>query len=54
MDIKDDGKGFDLINERKGNGLNNMQKRAEQAGGTLIIESNPGGGTGISFSCPIG
>jgi two-component system sensor histidine kinase UhpB len=53
MDIKDDGKGFDLISQKKGNGLNNMQKRAEQAGGTLIVESNLGGGTRVLFSCEL-
>jgi signal transduction histidine kinase len=52
--IRDNGKGFDLATVKGGNGLRNMQKRAKQSGGTLLIESkSEGGGTSIFFTCPL-
>ncbi|MCA9729398.1 MAG: hypothetical protein KC729_17050, partial [Candidatus Eisenbacteria bacterium] len=39
---------------RNGNGLENMQRRAETAGGTLEIHSAGQGGTSVRFSCAIG
>ncbi|HZY40242.1 MAG TPA: ATP-binding protein [Mucilaginibacter sp.] len=53
MEIKDDGAGFDLSNAKTGNGLRNMHKRAEQAGGTLFIKSDNENGTEILFNCPV-
>jgi len=53
MRIKDDGKGFELLNVQAGNGTRNMQKRAEQSEGKLSIKSSPGNGTEILFSCPV-
>ncbi len=51
IQIKDNGKGF-LINEVSGlgNGLINMQKRIEDIGGKIKIETAQGDGTQISFS----
>jgi signal transduction histidine kinase len=43
MEIKDNGKGFDTHNGTMGNGLRNMKRRAEEIGGSLVIESNEGG-----------
>lgn len=45
--IQDDGVGFDTTTIRPGNGLYNMNKRAEELGGILEIDSNPGRGTVI-------
>jgi signal transduction histidine kinase len=53
LQIKDDGKGFDLTNAIAGNGLTNMHKRAGQAGGTLTIKSGEGCGTEILFSSTV-
>ncbi len=53
LEIVDDGAGFDVSNARAGNGLINMCKRAEQAGGVLLVKSNKGNGTEILFSCPV-
>ena len=49
MTIRDNGKGFDLVTAHVGNGLKSMQKRAEEIGGLLAIESRPGQGTFISL-----
>jgi ligand-binding sensor domain-containing protein/two-component sensor histidine kinase len=46
--VKDDGKGFDAAYQTMGgNGLYNMQKRAEELNGTLKIDSIKGTGTAI-------
>jgi two-component system, NarL family, sensor histidine kinase DevS len=49
MEIRDDGKGFDMENQalRIGHGLANMQTRAASAGGDLDISSASGEGTTI-------
>lgn len=41
--IKDFGKGFDIDQVNKGNGLDNMEKRAKDLGGTLGITSDHAG-----------
>lgn len=46
--IKDNGNGFDTQNGPKGNGLYNMQKRAEDIGG-VFKASSTGSGTEIMF-----
>ena len=53
LEIKDDGLGFDMLKAKMGNGLRNMQRRADQTKGKLIIESSEGKGTFISFTCPL-
>jgi signal transduction histidine kinase len=45
MRIEDDGVGFDPATVKRGNGLNNMNQRAVDLGGTLNIKSAPGSGT---------
>ncbi|NCU06207.1 MAG: tetratricopeptide repeat protein [Chitinophagaceae bacterium] len=43
LKIVDDGKGFDVASDKKGNGLTNMQNRAKELGGkTAIISSEKG------------
>ena len=39
IEISDNGNGFDYQNVTKGNGLINMQKRAHEIGGELVIQS---------------
>lgn len=51
--VRDNGMGFDLNQVSKGNGLNNMRKRAEEMGGKLEIESGPGIGTSIQLKIAV-
>ncbi|MEU4238345.1 sensor histidine kinase [Actinoplanes sp. NPDC026619] len=51
LDVRDDGDGFDAV-EGNGFGLEAMRQRIEALDGTLQIESERGGGTGISASLP--
>jgi ligand-binding sensor domain-containing protein/two-component sensor histidine kinase len=63
MKIKDDGKGFDLKRTSEGykssdvfgggNGLKNMQYRAKEMKGQLLIETTPGKGSTIALRFPI-
>ena len=48
--ISDDGAGFDLEKVKRGNGLNNMEKRAMEINGSLDIKSGQGKGTIIVLS----
>ena len=45
--IQDDGKGFSLTEKTDGNGLRNMQARADEIGAKFNIQSQPGAGTSI-------
>jgi signal transduction histidine kinase len=47
MRISDDGNGFNTDIVSKGNGLNNMKKRAEINGGAFEIKSFFGEGTEV-------
>ena len=57
--IEDNGQGFDVQQTRNqkgpqgGFGLTSMKERAELAGGTLSVKSNPGAGTAIRASWPL-
>ena len=51
--LADDGEGFSILSESKGNGLNNMKKRAERINGILDIDSRIGQGTKIIFKCKL-
>jgi signal transduction histidine kinase len=61
VDIQDDGVGFEparllaapLQQTDGGYGLKALQERAEQLGGTLVIESSPGAGTTIALTLPV-
>ena len=54
--VEDDGLGFDaedhMLYERVG-GLLSMRRRVELMGGTLQVNSSPGGGTSIALQIPI-
>ncbi len=45
--MKDDGIGFDMTENKEGNGLLNMQRRSRDLNGTIDIKSKPGEGTEI-------
>ena len=51
--IKDDGIGFDVAKADGGNGLGNMQKRADSMNGKVAIQSRSGEGTEVVVSVPI-
>jgi hypothetical protein len=51
--IADDGRGFEEGSVRSGNGLANLRLRAAQAGGTLVVESEPGSGTRVTLTLPV-
>ncbi|HEY1021097.1 MAG TPA: triple tyrosine motif-containing protein, partial [Flavisolibacter sp.] len=63
LNIRDDGKGFDLSKTSEGykssdvygggNGLKNMQQRAKDMEGELHMKSEPGKGTQIELDFPI-
>jgi two-component sensor histidine kinase len=50
LNIRDNGKGFDMLNGNRGNGLFNMKKRAEALNGKLNVVSDVGKGTLIELS----
>ncbi|MBC8047949.1 MAG: hypothetical protein H7Y00_14220, partial [Fimbriimonadaceae bacterium] len=47
IEIKDDGKGFNINKEQDGNGIRNIRSRAEAMHAQLKIDSEPGAGTSI-------
>ena len=51
--INDNGKGFDIATVKKGDGITNMQKRADEAAAVLSMQSSPGQGTTISLQFKI-
>jgi nitrate/nitrite-specific signal transduction histidine kinase len=53
MKIADDGVGFDINNADTGNGLYNMQKRAQSLQGKLVIDAQPGKGTKVLLEMPL-
>jgi len=52
LKIEDDGRGFDQTQSDHGNGLGNMQHRANNIQAQLRIESAPGQGSIISLTLP--
>jgi signal transduction histidine kinase len=55
VDIKDDGKGFNVTDVRPStHGLAGMRHRVEAAGGRLVVSSTLGEGTRISAALPKG
>jgi signal transduction histidine kinase len=51
--VRDNGIGFDPITIKKGNGLDNMQRRTEIHKGTFSLQAKSGGGTQVSIFIPI-
>jgi ligand-binding sensor domain-containing protein len=51
--IEDNGKGFDIHQVQKGNGLIHMKQRAEALGGELILDGGRGSGTSIKARIPL-
>lgn len=54
LEIEDNGRGFDPNQARTaGQGLANMQRRAEEEGGALTITSQPDAGTRLAVALPV-
>ena len=51
--VSDNGKGFDAVMVRRGNGLDNMQKRADEIGAKLTVESKQNEGAMVSMQVKI-
>lgn len=51
--VQDNGVGFDMENIRKGNGLENMQKRAEEMGASLELASGAQQGTRLRLGVKV-
>lgn len=51
--VADNGKGFNVETLQKGNGLGNMQQRANETGAEYSLQSQPAGGTSISLRLKI-
>jgi ligand-binding sensor domain-containing protein/two-component sensor histidine kinase len=53
LDVQDNGIGFDVNIADSGNGLSNMQKRAEALKGRVQVQSKPGEGTKVTLNLPV-
>lgn len=53
LQIRDDGKGFDIGKRHNGNGLKNMRQRAAEIGGSLHVVSERDTGTMLTLTMPI-
>ena len=55
MEIRDNGKGIDLLAKRTSSGLGliGIETRARGCGGTVNIDSTPGKGLRVEVTCPI-
>jgi len=51
--VNDNGKGFDVVMAKRGNGLENMQKRADEIGAKFTVESNQDAGSLVSMQIKI-
>ena len=53
-EVNDDGRGFDAASARAGVGLSAMRERVEGLGGAFEVESQPGEGTNVRVTVPLG
>ncbi|GAC1332326.1 MAG: hypothetical protein NVSMB17_11280 [Candidatus Dormibacteria bacterium] len=51
--VHDDGVGFDPATIKRGSGIQNMQDRLDALGGSLKLDSSPGGGTTFLGTLPL-
>jgi signal transduction histidine kinase len=52
LDLRDDGRGFDVAKAANGSGLQHMGDRVAALGGELVVDSRVGGGTWITARAP--
>ena len=53
LEVLDNGIGIPPERVGRGDGLANMQSRAEELGGSCTISSRPGGGTVVEWVVPV-
>jgi len=53
LEVDDDGRGFDAATSRRGDGLSNLEQRAEALGGKTSIVSAPTQGTTVRLVIPL-
>ncbi|WP_284438047.1 sensor histidine kinase [Streptomyces sp. TUS-ST3] len=53
LSVRDDGRGFDPGTVHDGYGLAGLRARAAEAGGTVRVDSVPGGGTTVTVRLPV-
>jgi len=53
LEVDDDGQGFDPATSHRGDGLTNLEQRAEALGGTTSITSAPAEGTTVRIELPV-
>ncbi len=51
--VEDNGKGFNVNNQRSGVGLNNIEKRVEKINAEWVIDSSEGNGTTVILNIPL-
>jgi two-component system sensor histidine kinase UhpB len=52
LEITDNGKGFDVLQQRAGFGISGMQQRVDSVNGEMDIDAKPGQGVIIKISIP--
>ena len=50
VSIEDNGRGFDTVSDRAGEGLANMRERLQALGGETVFTSGPGRGAIVTFT----
>jgi signal transduction histidine kinase len=53
IEVRDDGRGFNVAKVRNGMGLNNLHERAQELHGRVEVSSQPGQGTSVLISIPL-
>lgn len=54
LQVLDEGSGLPAELRAEGRGLHNLRSRAEQLGGSMVVETRPTGGTALTWQVPIG
>jgi signal transduction histidine kinase len=52
LTVRDDGRG--IPEDASRSGLHNMRRRAEELGGSCVVDSAPGAGTTVAWQVPLG
>lgn len=53
LSVRDDGAGFEPAGTSGGNGLRSLQRRSQQLGGRMRLQSRPGAGTELALEVPL-
>jgi signal transduction histidine kinase len=52
VEVRDDGRGFDVAAVERARGLHHLRDRWEAVGGTVVVRSQPGSGTTVTATVP--